>query len=88
MDEDQLGLVEKADIDESMAVYQKNGDQQSKSLSELNVAEKYNRMSRSPDFAFVQNYRSADGINLRNYVLLDSESTVNAFYNKNFVEIV
>ena len=48
MDEDQLGLVEIADIDEIMAVKQKNGDR-SKSMSELDVSEKYNRMSTSPD---------------------------------------
>ena len=57
-------------------------------MYEVDIGEKYERMSLKSNFTFAQNCRSAEGINLRNCVLLDSESTVHAFCNRNLVEKV
>ena len=45
-------------------------------------------MASSHNCTFVQNYRSAVGLNLRNCSVLDSESTVHDFCNRNLVEKV
>ena len=80
-----LSWTPKAELEEILAM-EEDDENLCKPMNELNVDDKLERMATQPIFTFVQNYRSAEGLNLRNCVLLDSESTVCAFCNRNLLE--
>ena len=87
LDDEMFAALEAAELEDVMAMEEESEDI-FRPMYEVDIDEKYERMSSESNFTFVQNCRSAEGINLRNCVLLDSESTVHAFCNRNLVERV
>ena len=87
LDDEMFAMLDKAELEDIMAIEEFDEDI-FKPINEVDIDEKYERMSSESNFTFAQNCRSAEGINLRNCVLLDSKSTVHAFCNRNLVEKV
>ena len=87
LDDEMFAMLDEAELEDVMAMEEDEEDIFGL-MYEAEIDEKYERMSSESNFTFAQNCRSAEGINLRNCVLLDSESTVHAFCNRNLVETV
>ena len=82
-----FAILNEAEREDIMAM-EEFDDDIFKPMDEVDIDEKYERMSIESNFTFAQNCRSTECINLRNCILLDSESTVHAFCNRNLVERV
>ena len=87
LDDEMFAMLDETELEDIMAMDENDKDI-FRPMYEVDIDEKYERMSSKSNFIFAQNCRSAEGINLRNCVLLDSESTVHAFCNRNLVERV
>ena len=87
LDDEMFAMLDETELEDIMAMEEDDEDI-FRPMYEVDIDEKYERMSSKSNFTFAQNCRSAEGINLRNCVLLDSESTVHAFCNRNLVERV
>ena len=82
-----FSMLDEAELEDIMAM-EEFDDDVFKPMNEVDIDEKYERMLCGSNFTFVQNCRSAEGINLKNCVLLDSESIIHVFCNRNLVEKV
>ena len=87
LNEEMFAMLDETELEDIMAMEEYDEDI-FRPMYEVDIDEKYERMSSKSNFTFAQNCRSAEDINLRNCVLLNIESTVHAFCNRNLVERV
>ena len=64
LDEEMFAMLDEAKLEDVIAMEEEN-ENIFKPMYEVDIDEKYERMSCGSNFTFVQNYRSAKGINLR-----------------------